>query len=159
MGWVHLSVLHLKKKNHISSRHELMRSVRTKRSEASHVPGVLTSLIQPECECVQVIVFNCGDDLMGFFSVLSIHLWSCTLWPLTQPGSVSLTSDISCQNLSAISHFVSQRQTPPPPLIPQLFSGQVLFSGLCSFCRGHMAQSQFPPFRPYHYRFVHGHVG
>lgn len=44
-----------------------MCSVRTKRSEASQLAGVLTSLIQLEYECVQVIVFNWGDDLMGFF--------------------------------------------------------------------------------------------
>lgn len=58
-----------------------MRSVRTKRSEASHVAGVLTSLIQPECECV---VFNCGDDLMGFFSsVIYPPLELHTLTPYT----------------------------------------------------------------------------
>lgn len=67
-----------------------MRSVRTKRSEASHVPGVLTSLIQPECECVQVIVFNCGDDLMFFFfSVIYPPLELHTLTPYTASQCLS----------------------------------------------------------------------
>lgn len=46
------------------------------------------------------------------FSVISIHLWSCTLQSPTQPASVSLTSNISWHNISAISHFMSQRRTP-----------------------------------------------
>lgn len=129
MGWVHLSVLHLKKKNHISSRHELMCSVRTKRSEASHVPGVLTSLIQPECECVQVIVFNCGDDLMVFFfSVIYPPLELHTLTPYTARQCLSDKWHFMPEPLCNQPFCVPKANSPPTPnSAALLWSGIVLW--------------------------------
>lgn len=114
-------------------KYKLLFSVR-RWSDASAVAAVMTALIESECKTSESLSepWRCSDHChvtwkspetcSAPFSASAPSFPSLSFRVIyspqefhsltrTQPASVSLTNLIYCQSLSAVSHFVSERQT------------------------------------------------